>query len=497
MSRPNSFSFDLKRQCISTASSGYNSAEPSTEHEYAPFDWDRVNVKLEALASDIKVATPTTPLKDIAEVVEDLGFAEELEEEHHEDRNDYVTMFTDDPVQYTMADSFFTVEVNSWMDAFDEEDFDGCEEAWVVGPSGQPYEVIMERKARQESKFVSRRWTQFICKFRSYECGQHTCQLRMKHPRFKSPPPLSINISRKYQDSSTLRAIVTADIEISRSDTCLEVDYESRKPWGICSNTRTEQVIVADREEHTITVFGPDGGVDFTFGKEGKGPGEFFRPTAVAYDAVRDRILVADKDNHRIQIFSPQGEFISTFGRKGRYQGQFFFPWGLTVSKDGKYIAVADSRNHRIQLFDADGQFLRKFGLKDNSSHVNFKQEFDYPRGLCFDNEGEYLYVTDFNLHNLLKIDINFTRYEKVLTPRDLKRPQGVTVDEAGNILVCDSRNDCIKVLSPDGKIITSIDKLGIFGDHKDTKFQLPLDITLLKGGFLGVLDMNGRIRVF
>ena len=88
-------------------------------------------------------------------------------------------------------------------------------------------------------------------------------------------------------------------------------------------------------------------------------------------------------------------------------------------------------------------------------------------------------------------MDIKFTGYERVLSGEELKRPQGLTVDEAGNILLCDSRNNSLKVISPDGKVITDVMQLG------PEKIEQPLDVVMMKGGFVALLDLNGRVRVF
>jgi tripartite motif-containing protein 71 len=146
---------------------------------------------------------------------------------------------------------------------------------------------------------------------------------------------------------------------------------------------------VADRDQHQLIVYRPDGDLDFKFGTRGSAVGQFFRPTAVSFDAVNDRFLVADKDNHRIQIFNTRGEFLFLFGCKGSRPGQFLFPWGIAVSPDGHHIAVADTRNHRIQLFDGCGNFLRQFRVSDGHNWKDFRQIFDYPRGIAFNASGK------------------------------------------------------------------------------------------------------------
>jgi hypothetical protein len=100
--------------------------------------------------------------------------------------------------------------------------------------------------------------------------------------------------------------------------------------------------------------------------------------------------------------------------------------------------------------------------------------------------------VTDFNLHCLFKLDINFTSCQTLLSADKLKRPQGIAMDHAGNILLCDSKHNSIKLVNAtDGSIIADIQALG------NSSFDLPVDIACMKGGHLAVLDMNGRIQIF
>lgn len=141
------------------------------------------------------------------------------------------------------------------------------------------------------------------------------------------------------------------------------------------------QIMVTDREQHQVIIYGPDGTIITTFGEFGERTGQFRRPTGIAFDPVNDRIYVTDKDNHRVQVFSALGDFLFAFGFRGRSTGAFSFPWGIAVSKSGDLIAIADSRNHRLQLFNKNGQFLRKY--TDGGKY------FEYPRGVEFDPTGK------------------------------------------------------------------------------------------------------------
>lgn len=97
--------------------------------------------------------------------------------------------------------------------------------------------------------------------------------------------------------------------------------------------------------------------------------------------------------------------------------------------------------------------------------------------------------MTDFNNHVVFKLSLDF-RDCTTLVSKDLRRPSGIAVDDSGNILVADTRNNAVKVFSPDGDLLHSIKRL----DY--VQLDLPTDIAVCKAGFVGIADFNGRISV-
>ena len=80
-------------------------------------------------------------------------------------------------------------------------------------------------------------------------------------------------------------------------------DHPSEKlcrPWGVACD-RFGHIVVGDRSNNRIQIYGEDGTFIRMFGKQGRDLGEFDRPAGIAIDKHR-RIIVADKDNHRIQV---------------------------------------------------------------------------------------------------------------------------------------------------------------------------------------------------
>lgn len=260
------------------------------------------------------------------------------------------------------------------------------------------------------------------------------------------------------------------------------------RPWGICCD-RQGRLIVADRSNNRIQVFGSDGSFRFAFGVQGKEPGQFDRPAGVAVDA-QGRIIVVDKDNHRVQIFSSQGKFLLTFGEEGTRHGQFHYPWDVDVNEKGE-IVVSDTRNNRIQLFSATGRFLKKFGWEGSSTML---KHFDTPRGVSFTPEG-YVVCTDFNNHRLVVVEPSF-RHARYLGSegsgqRQFLRPQGLAIDRDGNIIVADSRNNRVQVLEGSGKF-------RCFFGSPDEEMDRPSGVCVTPDGRIAVVDFgNNRVVIF
>ena len=60
--------------------------------------------------------------------------------------------------------------------------------------------------------------------------------------------------------------------------------------------------------------------------------------------------MVCERDNHRVQVFELSGKFVTKFGKYGRGPGEFNKPTSIAVLSDGR-IVVADWLSSRIQIF--------------------------------------------------------------------------------------------------------------------------------------------------
>ena len=143
--------------------------------------------------------------------------------------------------------------------------------------------------------------------------------------------------------------------------------------------------------------FSPEGRLIQSWGEPGIDPGQFNLPHGIWVDG-DGRVLVADRENDRIQIFGPTGEFLDQWTDVQRPTDIFIDGDGLIhVSElawrrgDRSFVhgEIQDSwRPGRVSVFDPAGKLLLRWGGADICAPGNFCA----PHTLCVDSHGD-LYV--------------------------------------------------------------------------------------------------------
>ncbi len=165
-------------------------------------------------------------------------------------------------------------------------------------------------------------------------------------------------------------------------------------PLGFSINDKNIMVVM-DTKNNRIQKFGSDG--NFMKGwmkSSGSADGEFSNASDVVSDS-NGQMYVADTGNHRIQKFDYDGRFIKSWGGEGRGPGQFIKPSALFLEKG--FLYVADTGNHRIQKFDSEGNFILNIGPDSICKYgCSGLGEFDDPTGIFVDASG-MIYVADMD----------------------------------------------------------------------------------------------------
>jgi len=127
--------------------------------------------------------------------------------------------------------------------------------------------------------------------------------------------------------------------------------------------------IVFDGAYNTFTRFDFQGNKLFSFGKKGKGPGEFLSMSG--FKKFKDVYLVFDYRNAKILNYRVNGEFIEEVGLDSDYfpilsvsveaiePDRFVMP---SLGKEGSLLMDIDRKNNRVQYFgDSIGDYVEHF----------------------------------------------------------------------------------------------------------------------------------------
>lgn len=283
-------------------------------------------------------------------------------------------------------------------------------------------------------------------------------------------------------------------------------------PMGICVDA-SGSIYVADANNHVIKKIDHVGNV-ILFAGTGRsgnadGPGKeasFFYPTAVAID-ISGNLFVADTHNNRIRKIDKDG-IVTTMKLAGGIS--LDNPGGIAVDRNGT-IYVSDFQD-RIVKVSADGSAVvfAGSGKKGNHNGPAGEAEFYIPLGLAFDKEGNLLVCDSFNnLIRRIDPDGNVSSLvkgngKKGFTDGSLDsarffHPQGIAVNAAGDIFVADAGNHRIRCIH--NGIVSTLAGTGIRGATdgriEEATFWTPTGVALDSAGNVYVSDFqNNRIRV-
>jgi sugar lactone lactonase YvrE len=229
-------------------------------------------------------------------------------------------------------------------------------------------------------------------------------------------------------------------------------------------------LIVADSGTHTIKRLKIESSVvELIAGVEnqkGYADGEagvalFNAPIGIA--VFQNKIYVADTYNDKIRIIE-NGRVATVAGSELGYadaengtSAKFDTPCGLAIWKNN--LLVADAGNRRLRVVEASGKTwtLAGNGAEDSIDGAVYESSFVEPLAVSVDNRG-VIYVADGNSiravgRRFYPLVETITNTKRGFSDGDLRaarfnRPSGLASDEGGNLLVADSENQVIRVLT-------------------------------------------------
>lgn len=246
-------------------------------------------------------------------------------------------------------------------------------------------------------------------------------------------------------------------------------------PFGIAVDS-SNNVYVADTGNNTIRKINSAGVVSTLAGLAGH-PGStdgarsyarFRNPWNLAVDS-SGNVIVADMSNDTIRKITPTGAVTTLAGQAGESgntdglgnTARFYDPFAVAVDASGN-IYVSDSANNTIRKIAPAGTVMTLAGLAGNVGNTDGNTgsaRFWNPQGLAVDDVGN-IYVADTGNNTVRKITstgIVSTLSEVAGTNSvpgesadvQLNSPGGVAVDKVGNIYVADTNDHCIRKIRP------------------------------------------------
>jgi DNA-binding beta-propeller fold protein YncE len=226
-------------------------------------------------------------------------------------------------------------------------------------------------------------------------------------------------------------------------------------------------------QSHSISSVAGDGSPGYNGDKIEALHAHLFRPEFIALDS-KGNLYIADTYNNRVRRVEKRSGVITTIAGTGMegYNGdnipastaKLFSPEGLAFD-DRDNIFIADMGNNRIRRIDSkSGNITTVAGIGSagfNGDGVGTETALNFPLGLAFDKPRHLLLVSDLFNHRIRALDLVSGRIVTLAgngiagysgdglpaTDAQLFNPEGITVDDDGNIYIADHSNDRIRVV--------------------------------------------------
>ena len=153
-----------------------------------------------------------------------------------------------------------------------------------------------------------------------------------------------------------------------------------------------------------------------------------------------------------VDVKPHQYKVVKSCGSHGKKEGEFVVPFSISKNEKSGNIAVADHLNERVQVFDENLKYLRTIG-GGTRSQTDAAVKIGRPYSVAFLRNGDMIVIHgDETVSTKMSIICDDGQFIKQFSEH-LFHPNSVFVktDDDGHVIVCDSGDRKIKVLSSDG----------------------------------------------
>ncbi len=224
---------------------------------------------------------------------------------------------------------------------------------------------------------------------------------------FKNPHGISVdpdgNLFCVDNGDSTVRKLSpSGELLMTLGEANNPSEQMSGKPFSVPTHVaidpRTGEFYVADGYSNaSVHKFTPEGDLITSWGESGTNESQFNIVHNIATDS-EGRVYVADRENHRIQVFSPEGVYLTQWVNMSRtaalyidtrherdlvYIGEYFS--GIGTNHIGTNLGP------RVTVMNTSGEIVARVGTESYGSQSG---RFFSPHGIAVDSHGD-IYVAE------------------------------------------------------------------------------------------------------
>ena len=185
----------------------------------------------------------------------------------------------------------------------------------------------------------------------------------------------------------------------------------------------------------------------------------------------------------------------SQLGKDIKVASGFNFPWGVACGPSNEIIVTVP---HKLQIIDQDLKPLKEYGIEGSG-----QGQFQGPAGISFCSIGgvTVLAVSDCRNHRIQKFtyshSLDITPLAVVGKKGDkeleFNLPRGLIFVSDGSLVICDSENHRVQVISRSNKFIRSFVEKG----SDPGQFNDPYDVALHRDSIIVTDRLNHRVQCF
>lgn len=209
-------------------------------------------------------------------------------------------------------------------------------------------------------------------------------------------------------------------------------------PWDVVVlDGGSGDFAVTDRGAREVKIFRRSGEFVSSFGPH------LGNPWGIATNSLGN-ILVTDIVHRKVFVHDSSGRLVSSIPHGSGADDCLRCPEYVSVNVNDDVI-VSDFEQHCVVIFDKFGRFVARYGGERGETGVG---RLKVPCGVCVSPEGD-IFVADYNNRRIVRLTMNGRlRCHYATNDAQLVKPQALTIDRRGQLVVVDRTH--VKIFSVD-----------------------------------------------